>query len=120
MTTQYATNGRLTFFSSRRRHTRYWRDWSSDVCSSDLTDRNAGVTQTGYYMRKFLNPKQVIDNDPTYGSSQNYIIWRYAELLLDYAEIDFHQGRTKAALDKVNEIRTRAHMHKLEDRKSVV
>src|SRR3712207_9490903 len=24
------------FFSSRRRHRRYWRDWSSDVCSSDL------------------------------------------------------------------------------------
>src|SRR3712207_9366437 len=23
------------FFSSRRRRTRYWRDWSSDVCSSD-------------------------------------------------------------------------------------
>src|SRR3712207_9023303 len=30
------------FFSSRRRHTRYWRDWSSDVCSSDLT---AGVQE---------------------------------------------------------------------------
>src|SRR5258707_2206959 len=27
------------FFSSRRRHTRYWRDWSSDVCSSDLFER---------------------------------------------------------------------------------
>src|SRR3712207_5816904 len=27
---------RMFFFSSRRRHTRYWRDWSSDVCSSDL------------------------------------------------------------------------------------
>src|SRR5258707_12933536 len=27
------------FFSSRRRHTRYWRDWSSDVCSSDLYRR---------------------------------------------------------------------------------
>src|SRR3712207_8677547 len=26
------------FFSSRRRHTRYWRDWSSDVCSSDLIE----------------------------------------------------------------------------------
>src|SRR3712207_8754721 len=26
----------LFFFQSRRRHTRYWRDWSSDVCSSDL------------------------------------------------------------------------------------
>src|SRR2546429_5221080 len=28
----------LFFFSSRRRHTRCSRDWSSDVCSSDLKD----------------------------------------------------------------------------------
>src|SRR5207249_8461045 len=27
------------FFSSRRRHTRSKRDWSSDVCSSDLRER---------------------------------------------------------------------------------
>src|SRR5438105_7699759 len=27
------------FFSSRRRHTRSTRDWSSDVCSSDLSTR---------------------------------------------------------------------------------
>src|SRR5690606_29402490 len=27
---------RHVFFSSRRRHTRFSRDWSSDVCSSDL------------------------------------------------------------------------------------
>src|SRR5690625_6810025 len=27
----------LLFFSSRRRHTRWPRDWSSDVCSSDLS-----------------------------------------------------------------------------------
>src|SRR5438874_6364893 len=27
------------FFSSRRRHTRSLRDWSSDVCSSDLMQR---------------------------------------------------------------------------------
>src|SRR5258707_8730557 len=38
-----STNGtcvngqQVIFFSSRRRHTRYWRDWSSDVCSSDLS-----------------------------------------------------------------------------------
>src|SRR2546426_9878228 len=31
------------FFSSRRRHTRLQGDWSSDVCSSDLT---SGVTVT--------------------------------------------------------------------------
>src|SRR6267378_4428189 len=33
------------FFSSRRRHTRSLRDWSSDVCSSDLKQAlEAGVT----------------------------------------------------------------------------
>src|SRR6266496_6471934 len=29
------------FFSSRRRHTRSLRDWSSDVCSSDLDERGS-------------------------------------------------------------------------------
>src|SRR3712207_4772202 len=33
----------IIFFSSRRRHTRYWRDWSSDVCSSDLETVKASV-----------------------------------------------------------------------------
>src|SRR5947209_12312849 len=31
------------FFSCRRRHTRYWRDWSSDVCSSDLKEIPIGT-----------------------------------------------------------------------------
>src|SRR3712207_9412763 len=31
------------FFSSRRRHTRYWRDWSSDVCSSDLDGERPAI-----------------------------------------------------------------------------
>src|SRR2546422_2492859 len=31
------------FFSSRRRHTRCSRDWSSDVCSSDLIERDGGL-----------------------------------------------------------------------------
>src|SRR5204862_2580621 len=37
-----STAGQLNsffFFSSRRRHTRSLRDWSSDVCSSDLSAR---------------------------------------------------------------------------------
>src|SRR5947209_5319323 len=28
---------------------RYWRDWSSDVCSSDLTPRSNPVTYTGAF-----------------------------------------------------------------------
>src|SRR3712207_3608488 len=37
------------FFSSRRRHTRYWRDWSSDVCSSDLCGGSGLTRQTKRY-----------------------------------------------------------------------
>src|SRR6266496_4586876 len=35
------------FFSSRRRHTRSLRDWSSDVCSSDLLRRCAAAVTAG-------------------------------------------------------------------------
>src|SRR5690606_39797862 len=35
-----------SFVASRRRHTRFSRDWSSDVCSSDLGPVQAGETIT--------------------------------------------------------------------------
>src|SRR5256886_6260185 len=34
----------VVFFSSRRRHTRFDCDWSSDVCSSDLGQSTQGAT----------------------------------------------------------------------------
>src|SRR5205814_4234830 len=34
------------FFSSRRRHTRCLSDWSSDVCSSDLLERESSQDYT--------------------------------------------------------------------------
>src|SRR2546430_10226922 len=37
------TSGVVFFFSSRRRHTRFDCDWSSDVCSSDLGEVDALV-----------------------------------------------------------------------------
>src|SRR3712207_9505336 len=40
------------FFSSRRRHTRYWRDWSSDVCSSDLGGVDAVEVAVGGEQRR--------------------------------------------------------------------
>src|SRR5207247_5824276 len=41
----------LFFFSSRRRHTRSTRDWSSDVCSSDLKAHAAGYGALGREVR---------------------------------------------------------------------
>src|SRR5256885_6365491 len=35
------------FFSSRRRHTRLQGDWSSDVCSSDLTSMLSAIDHVG-------------------------------------------------------------------------
>src|SRR3712207_6894648 len=48
------------FFSSRRRHTRYWRDWSSDVCSSDLEHRR-GEDQDARVRRVRRQPAAVAD-----------------------------------------------------------
>src|SRR3712207_9320792 len=42
------------FFSSRRRHTRYWRDWSSDVCSSDLVQAAAVLSLVSGIFLAFL------------------------------------------------------------------
>src|SRR5690606_39744530 len=41
--------GFFFFFSSRRRHTRFSRDWSSDVCSSDLAIVLAEETGWGIF-----------------------------------------------------------------------
>src|SRR5690606_40314979 len=40
-------------FSSRRRHTRFSRDWSSDVCSSDLEEREDGLITVDMGTPKF-------------------------------------------------------------------
>src|SRR2546430_7624017 len=46
----------MFFFSSRRRHTRFDCDWSSDVCSSDLLKDSVDVLQqdkaTRWYLRQ--------------------------------------------------------------------
>src|SRR5436309_15011471 len=43
------------FFSSRRRHTRFSRDWSSDVCSSDLWTRGRHSIRTGFAFERVLD-----------------------------------------------------------------
>src|SRR5690625_6996251 len=45
---------RLFFFSSRRRHTRWPRDWSSDVCSSELALERGRQTALIAVPRSFL------------------------------------------------------------------
>src|SRR6266487_5658682 len=57
------------FFSSRRRHTRWTGDWSSDVCSSDLLDlaqEDGGVVELGLCVVSrrwclFEQPQRLLD-----------------------------------------------------------
>src|SRR5690554_7767213 len=51
------------FFSSRRRHTRCGRDWSSDVCSSDLPagERGTNPLQWAYNTSPHVNILEMKD-----------------------------------------------------------
>lgn len=74
------------------------------------TSTTAGYTKTGYYMAKFMDERNAINTDATKASNQNYIIWRYAEAILDYAEVLFRLGDVSGAQTQVNKIRERVHM----------
>ena len=101
-------------FKSHTMDIHYTKVDGTEIPGEDLvkygSSTTATFTKTGYYLGKFVRESQKIDNDEVYASSQNCIIWRYAEVLLDYAEIDFKQGRVGDAKEKLNQIRRRVHM----------
>src|SRR5690606_39739695 len=52
------------FFSSRRRHTRFSRDWSSDVCSSDLVAiKGKALAARGFNHVPPLNNRELFRRD---------------------------------------------------------
>src|SRR5437764_10808402 len=62
--------GQGCFISSRRRHTRYIGDWSSDVCSSDLAERleGGGFKRAGFrygYRGDSMNANERLQSDQT-------------------------------------------------------
>src|SRR5438445_10211284 len=71
--------GVFFFFSSRRRHTRYWRDWSSDVCSSDLHYLMAFVLgDLGRHQDARVASKRAIQLNPPLARAQtNLSLERY-------------------------------------------
>lgn len=52
---------------------------------ADNPTGNANATPTGYYMRKYM-PEVILQNNHTGSSYRNWILIRYAEILLNYAE----------------------------------
>ena len=63
-------------------------------------------SNTGYNVRKFLVPKSV---SPEYNTcAQNFVVWRFADVLLMKAEALNEQGKTAEATAPLNTVRRRA------------
>ena len=80
--------------------------------SDDMTKANA--SRTGYYLMKFLTDKLNLIQGQT--AQHNWVAYRYAEILLNYAEAmneafgptDVPAGFTLSATDAINMVRNRA------------
>lgn len=72
-------------------------------------------TQSGFYVRKYLNYN--MDNLDAIGSSsdQPFMVFRYAEILLNYAEAAIELNKIEEAKWAVNKIRERAGIKLLDD-----
>src|SRR2546430_9966104 len=86
---------RIVVFSSRRRHTRFDCDWSSDVCSSDLEIESKLVK-----LRKVLSDNNVF-NDP----KMKLLIFSEHKDTLDYLAGDGKDGRPLGKLRQRSEER---------------
>ncbi|WP_080905086.1 RagB/SusD family nutrient uptake outer membrane protein [Parabacteroides sp. Marseille-P3160] len=81
-----------------------------------LANGDQKSTQTGFGVLKYLDEKKDNGNSSTagiFGSSQDFIIFRYAEILLNYAESAYALGRVDIALNALNQIRERAGIKEL-------
>jgi len=78
------------------------------IMGEDGPGNNNGLgTLSGFYLRKYLDPT-MSPSDVAYNSDQDWIVFRYAEVLLNYAEAAFKLNKTADALWAINEIRRRA------------
>jgi starch-binding outer membrane protein, SusD/RagB family len=79
--------------------------WGVDTRFSPIENWNASTT--GYYTRKFLD-KNV--DAQFFRGDQPWIMFRYAEVLLNYAEACLELGEESEARTSLNQVRTRAGM----------
>src|SRR5690606_39733605 len=92
----------LFFFSSRRRHTRFSRDWSSDVCSSDLTF-NLPLNRTSVAQHFVLKDEtgqsielnfSYLDNDKTLSAKPTYTLLNNSIYTIEIGALKAISGET--------------------------
>ncbi|KAA0988908.1 RagB/SusD family nutrient uptake outer membrane protein [Dyadobacter aurulentus] len=77
--------------------------------ATDLSNTNE-ATNTGYYLKKGLDPKYAVNGDHKL-SSANFVIFRYAEVLLSYAEAQNEAvGPDASVYEAINAVRKRSEL----------
>ncbi len=66
-----------------------WLNKIVDTSEGGWNKTMDGSTNTGYYLRKYMNPSVSLDPDKPNKLFHHYILFRYAEILLNYAEAMF-------------------------------
>src|SRR5690606_40243023 len=87
------------FFSSRRRHTRFSRDWSSDVCSSDLDDFYG--TDSFQKMAQFLTTDVTDDTMALMGFQVGNTMSDYGYVSRGICEVD-QDGHLVSVTERTN------------------
>lgn len=77
----------------------------------------AQLVLTGYAQRKWVEENPETMRLDQHDSSQDFYVFRYAHILLDRAEALVQQGNfnENEVADLINQVRTRAHMPKVQD-----
>lgn len=77
----------------------------------DNVSTNVNSTKSGYYLRKFLSSNATYNITGTTSVRRPWVLFRYAEILLIYAEaLNEASGPSQAVYDAVNAVRQRAGM----------
>lgn len=78
-------------------------------------DNNWNATKTGYYLKKFMDDSNPIDNPWNVAGLQPWIYMRYAEILLNYAEAQNEAvGPDASVYSAINQIRQRSSVNQPE------
>jgi hypothetical protein len=93
-----------------------WNGRTMDFSPGGTEDMNkANGSKTGYYVKKFLNDNLNLVQNAT--AQHNWVVFRYAEVLLNYAEAmneaygaDNNNGYTLTARQAINQVRARSTM----------
>ncbi len=96
----------------------YQEETAVDVHYNSSTDQgvdyqgSSGGTYTGYYVKKWVNPNLIFNTAYLSAQKHSWIIYRYAEILLNYAEAlnEALSSPDSEVYDAVNQVRARANM----------